>query len=110
MAIAESIIGGHLLSKFRIKGLHPIAVATGVGIGIGTYLYENWELFNPTGGNILMLPGKGKQGTPFLNGSSQKNASTYQRKQALRTLYKCYSRHKRGKKSSNCRQCCCSCN
>ncbi len=75
MAIASPALQGYAASKFRIRGLNPLATAIGAGIGIGVYIYENYELTSPTGGNILDRPKKGVGviETPSNGGSNQQH-------------------------------------
>ncbi len=78
MAIAEPVLRSYVSSKWRIRGLNPLSIAIGAGIGIGTYLYENIEWTTPTGGNILTPPrGVAVGGSKLNNGSPQENASSY---------------------------------
>ncbi len=76
MAIASPALQGYVGSKFRIRGLNPIGTAIGAGLGIGTYLYENWEFYFPGGGNIMQPPGR-RPGVAQLTNGSPSNASSY---------------------------------
>ncbi len=108
MAIAEPVLRNYIGTKFKIRGLSPIGIAIGAGIGIGTYLFQNVELFWPGGGNILNPPGSGKPGVQYLN-EAQSESGSNQLNQTFRTRIK-YRSYKRRKKNYNrSKLCCCTC-
>ncbi len=105
MAIAEPALRYHLQTKWRTKGLGALGAAVSIAVGIGSYIYENWEFTSPTGGNILDPGQSNKPGVPWIGNEAQKNASTYQQHQTLRSKKQRRFRKQRNKQQCNCRCC-----
>ncbi len=80
MAIAEPALrqfGYQKLRNIRFRGVGLLGSAIGAGIGIGSYLFRDYDVTFPW--NPSVQPDRTKQGVPFVNGS-QKNGTSYQQR------------------------------
>ncbi len=106
MAIAGIALTEGFRSRIKFKGLGGglLGSAVGTAIGIGAFIYDNYDLTSPF--SDILQPDRTKKGTPFLD-ASQTYVSANKFSQTFRTKNKQYGRKRSRKRSNNCR--CCQC-
>ncbi len=106
MALAEPALrqfGLRKLQGFRIRGGSLLGSAIGTGVGIGSYLAQNYDFTWPW--SPMLQPGRRQA----VIGSIPTNGSTNQYQQTLRLANKRYSRKRSSTKQRHRGCCCCSC-
>ncbi len=103
MAIAAPVLQSYVSGKFNVKG-GLVGSAIAAGIGIATYVYQNYDLTSPF--SDVLQPGQSRRpGSAFID-ASQTDASTNKFRKALRTSNK-YKRRFGFEQARRYRQCCC---
>jgi len=108
MALAQIALGNNLQSRVqtKLRGGGLLGSAIGAGIGIGAYLYENFDFTAPW--TDLFEPGGTKKpGVAFVDATSQSTRSNQYHK-TLRATKQRYRSKQRNRNNSHC-SCCCKC-